>query len=356
MALRKLGRVWHIYYRGLDGVMHTMSTGETNRRTALARERVFMAQLSTEKRRRRRGSPVVTTESQLAGAGHNKLTFTRAWELFTLHVPGIPQNSEKNWLRFAKFCGCRFANEVTPQIAYAYLLAHYGEAAGKTWNNNLSSLNRIYSYIAIPADMPRSPFADIPSRPAAGEHQRPFTDDEIARIFAAAIPLWRAAVVIAYWTGFRKESCFRLGPKHISVDPKSGSKIITLLPGKTARFHRAVQIPLHPQLEKYLAALPPSADSTFLGFDQRQRHGGAFTRYFGELLGRLRIYDTPQGIVCFNSIRNTFISRCRAAQIIPDYALRGIVGQTSEQITDLYSRELDSALPLAELPPAQWIR
>ena len=118
---------------------------------------------------------------------------------------------------------------------------------------------------------------------------------------------------------------------------------------KTARFNRSVRIPVHPQLKAYLQQLPPSFDDTFLGFDQRKRSGGAFSRYFGELLEKLGIHDTTEGLACFGSIRNNFIDRCRRAKL-PDHAIRGMVGQTSEEMTDLYSHEVESAMPLKDLP------
>ncbi|WP_277200882.1 tyrosine-type recombinase/integrase [Victivallis vadensis] len=354
MALKKIGKIYHIRYFSLDRRDTLLTTGETDREKAIAVHDIFMAKLKYLRQMQRRRIALGEVPGEAQGnaiadiAVHTqrrrkRYTFDEAFELYKSHVSPLPENAEKNFYRFAKWAGKRYVDEITPELAYNYLLENYADSAGKTWNNNKNSLNAIFRRIVIPAGLPASPFANVPGKPNKGEHQRPFSDEEFLAIFANADLLWRSAAFISYWTGFRQESCFRLGPSHIQDD------IITLMPGKTARFNRSVRIPVHPQLKAYLQQLPPSFDDTFLGFDQRKRSGGAFSRYFGELLEKLGIHDTTEGLACFGSIRNNFIDRCRRAKL-PDHAIRGMVGQTSEEMTDLYSHEVESAMPLKDLP------
>ena len=70
---------------------------------------------------------------------------------------------------------------------------------------------------------------------------------------------------------------------------------------------------------------------------------------FGELLDRLGIRDNDRGIVGFNSFRNSFVTRCDAAGV-PRHAIRGIVGHVSDDMTDLYSHDLESARQIQNLP------
>ena len=75
----------------------------------------------------------------------------------------------------------------------------------------------------------------------------------------------------------------------------------------------------------------------------------SFRRLFGSLLRKLDIRDNLHGIVVFNSFRDSFITRCDAAGV-PRHAIRGIVGHTEDNTTDLYSHDLTSARQVQHLP------
>ncbi len=353
MALRKIGDIYHIRYFSLDKRDTLITTGESDQAKARQIHDLFYSRLAYMRKLRRLGyktedaPDLPAAIADLAMATKKKrYTFEEAFELYKQHTDPVPKNSEKNFFRFAAWAQIRYVDEVTPELAYRYLQENYAGAAGKSWNNNRNSLNAVFKKVLIPTGLAASPWENVPSRPNQGEHQRAVTDDEFRRIFAEADLLWRSAALISYWTGFRQESAFRFGPGHI----KGG--IIQIMPGKTARYNRAVRIPLHPQLAAYLATLPPSSDDTFLGFDRRKRSGGAFTRYFGELLRRLEIRDNADGIVVFNSIRNNFIERCRRQQL-PEHAIRGMAGHVDSDMTDLYSQEIESAMPLLRFAPVK---
>ena len=74
-----------------------------------------------------------------------------------------------------------------------------------------------------------------------------------------------------------------------------------------------------------------------------------FRRTFGALLRRLKIEDTADGFVAFNSLRDSFVTRCDAAGI-PRHAVRGLVGHVSDDQTDLYSHDLTTARLVQQLP------
>ena len=237
----------------------------------------------------------------------------------------------------------KYADEVTAHIAFDYLKTNYSEKSGKSWNNNKTYLTSLFKTILIDANMNENPFTRVIQKRNNGRHQRPFTDDEVNAIIKTAKEPWKSACVIAYHTGLRQKDCFALRWDDI-ID-----NIITIKPAKTARYGKSVQIPMHLELIKYISTLPKSPDGTILGFVGKQSHVGRFTRYFGELLDKLEIKDNENGIVTFNSFRNTFITRCDEARI-ERHATRGIVGHVDNDTTDLYSHDLTAAKAILNLP------
>ncbi len=347
MALRKVGKVYHILYRDLAGKVRTVTTGETDKVEAGKKEKVWMTTLKAERQKRRRGFVFVAGHGEwndILDGSRKRMKLADALSVYAeKYAETLPENTPKNWRRFVDEVGVRYMDEVTPEIAFDYLNRLYGKKSGKTFNNNKNSLNAVFKKMLLEAGMSRSPFDIIPSRKNNSLHQRPFSEREFLQIYHAAEEPWKTASLITWFTGLRQESVFKLRWTHIEND------VITTMPGKTARFNRAVRIPLHPQLKKHLQTLPKSLDGRVLGFDKRKPSGGAFSNYFGNLLERLEIRDNEDGLACYHSLRNSFISRCRAAGIA-EHAIRGMAGHTDSQMTDLYSHEIESAMPVKELP------
>ena len=153
---------------------------------------------------------------------------------------------------------------------------------------------------------------------------------------------WKSASLIAWFTGLRQKDVFLLRWDQIDGD------VLTTLPAKTARFGRAVRIPIHPQLAEALRKLPRRGDRVLGAWDY-DPESISFRRLFGSLLRKLDIRDNLHGIVVFNSFRDSFITRCDAAGV-PRHAIRGIVGHTEDNTTDLYSHDLTSARQVQQLP------
>ena len=354
MALRKVGKIYHILYRDLAGKVRTVTTEESKKTEALKKEVVWMASLKAERQKRKRGFtfhlpggnalPENSVAALDSAMKRRRLKLADALGIYSQkYVDNMPQNTEKNWKRFIKWSGVSYMDEVTSQLAFDYLDTKYRKAAGKTYNNNKNSLNAVFKSMLLESGMERSPFEVIRNRKNDGKHQRPFAEEEFLKIYKAAEEPWKTACLISWHTGLRQESAFKLRYEHIVDD------IITTMPGKTARYNLAVRIPLHPQLKEHIANLPKSLDGRILGFDKRKTSGGSFSNYFGDLLEDLNIKSDESGIACYNSIRNSFIDRCRAAGI-PEHAIRGMVGHVESDMTDLYCHEVASAMPIKELP------
>lgn len=249
----------------------------------------------------------------------------------------------KLWTRFARESGVVYMDQVTPELVHAYL-ARYDR--GKTANNVRGAINRVFHLTMLESGLKASPVEVIPTRANASRHQRPITEAEFLRLYHAAREPWRTAVLIAWHTGLRERDVAALRWDQIA------GGVITTMPGKTARFGRSVQIPVHPQLADALAELPHVSDYVLGAWLPSGRIRPQDRRSFRALLDSLNIRSDSSGLVCFNSLRDSFVSRLDAAGI-PRHAIRGMVGHTSDQMTDLYSHDLTTALRILDLPAPQ---
>ena len=364
MALRRRGKdkFYHAYFRTLraqpDGTlryaMTTVNLGTGDLVTARAMEADLMARAKAARIRCRVEAHMRHLE-EAAGAvpefpvppspvrvQRRKRLKLSDWAVTVAKYRDIGEASRLVFSRFVRLVPEKYFDEVTPESAFSYLNRQYGgPGKGKSFNNTKTSLNVIFNLLRIDAGIEESPFAKIPNRRHESRHQRPFTEDEFRRIYAAAREPWKTAVLIAWWTGLREESVFNLRWSAIAGD------VLTTMPGKTARFGRAVQIPIHPQLQAALDALPRKNDYV-LGCYKITK-GGAFHHQFRALLDSLHIVTDKSGIVNFNSIRDSFVTRCDEAGL-PRHATRGLVGHVSDRETDLYSHDLSSARQIQNLP------
>ena len=102
---------------------------------------------------------------------------------------------------------------------------------------------------------------------------------------------------------------------------------------------------------KRLEELPRVNDYVF-GCFKFSRKSSGFKTAFGTLLDSLDIRDNELGIVNFNCFRDSFITRCDQENL-PRHATRGMVGQVSDDTTDLYSHDLETARRIQKFP---WVK
>ena len=255
----------------------------------------------------------------------------------------VSYDSKKIWNRFIRNVGCVYFDEVTPEVALAYLQEKYGKPdQGKSFDNNKSALSGIFKFCMVDAGVTINPFSLIPHRRFESDHQRPFTEEEFKRIYKAAEEPWKTACLIAWHTGMREETVFNLRWSKLVGD------VITAKPGKTANYGKSVQVPFHPQVLKRLDELPRKNDFVFGCFSFSRKSSG-FKLYFGRLLDSLGIKSTDEWIVNFNCFRNSFITRCDQMKL-ERHATRGLVGQVKDDMTDLYSHDLVTARKIQSFP------
>ena len=252
----------------------------------------------------------------------------------------VSDTMRRVWNRFARSMPVRYCDELTAPMIHGYLDQY---ARGKTYNNVRNIVGRVLSLTRMESGVDHSPVDLIPTRRSESDHQRSLSLDEFLRLHAAAPEPWRTAVLIAWHTGLRQKDVATLRWSEI----RDGSILHT--PGKTARFGRAVEIPVHPQLAAALAALPRAGDYVLGHWWPAGTIPDCDRRRFAALLASCGISSNAVGIVNFNSLRDSFVSRLDAAGI-PRHAIRGMVGHVSDDTTDLYSHDLTTARRILDLP------
>lgn len=252
----------------------------------------------------------------------------------------VSPTAARIWRRFARSVDVQYMDQLTPQIVHAYLeqFEH-----GKTYNQRRWAIGRICSVTRMESGLDQSPVDMIPTRRNDSRHQRPISEQEFIRLYQAAPEPWHTAVLIAWHTGLRERDVAALRWSQI----RDG--VILTTPGKTARFGRSVQIPVHPQLAAALDELPRASDFVLGAWLKSGQVQSQHRRQFALILASAGIASNQDGIVNFNSLRDSFVSRLDAAGI-PRHAIRGMVGHTSDQMTDLYSHDLTTARRILDLP------
>ena len=340
MALRIRGKqgYYHAYYKAWertpDGLRHkfvTVNLGTTDKDVAKALEIRLMRRAKESSAEARASAKI---EAILTGGTvavqrtvKRRLKIADALERAARYTDlGI--TAMNYWKRFQRGIKCTYMDEVTPELAFAYMDSL--NLSGKSYNNMKSALNNVFKTLLLDSGMESSPFDRLPVRKSSTLVQRPFTRGEYYRMRALALYPWREAIQIAWWTGLRKKDVFKLKWSEIHDD------LIIKTPAKTARFRKDVCIPIHRGLQSVLDALPHEGEYV-LPCSQNE-----IDRGFSKLLRWCGITEDESGSISFNCFRDSFITRCDEAQI-PRHATRGIAGQKTDRITDLYSRDLTSA-------------
>lgn len=364
MALLRRGKhgYYHAYYwtvvmRGdgvLSSVRRTVNLHTANRTEAEALERELMSKAHAARDHQRSLAHAARLEIEAGirtpeaaprapALQHRRRRLKVADALATaLRYREIGRSTQTLWRSFARRCGVEYVDELTRELIFDYLNNSVIDTTGRTYNNARSAIHVVLSCVLADAGLAASPVDTIPTRRVHSNSQRPFSEEEFLRMVEAAPEPWRSAIVIAWHTGLREKDVFTLRWSDIKGD------VIQVTPAKTSRFGRGVRVPVHPALADYLAEIP-RVNERVLGAWSYFPHSGTFHAPFTALLADLGIVDNDDGSVCFNSLRNSFITRCDAAGV-PRHALRGIVGHTSDAMTDLYSHDITSARAIQAIP------
>ena len=349
MAIAKKGKYYYLYFRE-GGKIRWLATGQTVESEARKLDRANSARLLSEKQRailKKLAGPDAAPDLPQpppAEPQHKRGTVKLADMLSMAGKYRPLSRSHKSAITlFIARTGLKYADQVTPQVARNYLVKYYGDGNGKSYNNARTYLNTIFRLLLIETGLTASPFASlVPRRIEGTKGHRPITQEEFRRLFNAAEEPFKTALLLSYHTGLRLKDCLSLRWEEIT-----GDGWIRRIPAKTARYHRAVEIPIHPELLSHLSGLPHVSE--YICFNAP--HQTTVINKFSELFKSCSVLDTDAGKASFHSLRSSFITRCDEAGI-PRHATRGAAGQRSDQITDVYSHDRVTPLRIKSLPNA----
>lgn len=288
------------------------------------------------------------------------MTFDDMYDIAIKYRTSIGKRHHQIWQKFKQWCigqGISFVQHVTSSIAQRFMSQNFDKLKGKTYNTSKGLLNVIFKAALVNAGMNKSPFEILLNKPLNDEeHYRNFTMAECKAIIANAAPYWKCLSIISLYTGLRLETCRKLAPCHI----KDG--IITVMPGKTARYGREVAIPVLPELDEYLSSLAPIDENTpycnsfeeVVYWTRRKvdAHGKIIVPcvyYFAGLLQSLGINDKKGEKAAFHSFRCTFIT-ILSEYGISETVISGMVGHTDKKMTRLYNHDTKSAMAILDIP------
>lgn len=353
MALRKIHNTYYVYFKDIDGTQRTRSLHVTDRDAAEFLHKRFMNMLRAKRgelmimknfpeRFENKEITTIAPEPILEEGEHRRggIALSKMWEL-ALTRRELSATHQKRWKSFISRIGVKYADQVTPAKALQYLETHYSNGNGKTFNNVKSCLNTIFRCCLVEAGLQSSPFEVIINRRVLDvEHHRNLTLAEVDRIMVAPnVPEYvRIMTMLSRWTTQRLETCARITPAMFDFE----RKVFIIDPGKTKRFRKWVCCPIMPELEAYikpLLAKCKNAEKPIVSQFKYPAKNDYFSAEFRELLISLGIHDTETEKASFHSLRGTAITWFKEHGITGD-ALRSITGHSSQDIEDIYARDI----------------
>lgn len=356
MALRKIHNVYYVYFRDVDGRLKTRSLKTADPVFAKAAHDDYMKQLQAKKTRSvlARDFPdfalSVQSDTDLPPAGIHLHGGIKIADMFDCAAKKrvLGKSHAEAWSRFSKHIGVKYADQVTPSLALAYLTKYYSKGNGKTFNNQKSMLNTIFRCCLIEAGLNDSPFRPIVNKRVTRiASHRNLTLEEFDCIMQHASPLIQVMSMLSRWTAQRLETCARMT---ISMfDWKR--RVIVIQPGKTRRFGKWVCCPIMPELDAFLkhAIQKFNIKSEQIPIVQQIGYvsNNAFSVSFTRLLSQLNIKSNESGIASFHSLRGTAITWYQEHGIKGE-DLRHITGHVSSAVEDVYARDIASVSAIAK--------
>lgn len=353
MALRKIHNTYYVYFKDIDGTQRTRSLHVTERDAAEILHKRFMNMLRAKKGElmimqnfpeRFEGKEITSVAPEIIETPANQ-RFRLERMLPELDKIKPPTGTDRRTIsRFIKLIGKKYADEVTAEVALAYLEKHYtGGRNFKNFNNNRCTLNKAFRLLLVKMRLQESPFERIACRTVKDvESHRPITNEEFKRIFEAAEEPYRTAACLGFYAGADMSTAFGLPCCAVDFQreiiywkrPKTGIKFICGIHDELAVMLKRIACDW--QSSKPLLSHIKKVCST-------NRN-----TYFRELFESLGIKDNAEGTASFHSFRSSFFTRCDEADLHRrTTSLAG--GHKQDKMNDLYSHDISAAKEVKKL-------
>ena len=351
MALRKIHNTYYVYFRDVDGSMKTRSLKTTDASLAADLHDKYMVQLQAKKGRSVivRDFPELKPPPELPKpptGNHQRggIKIADMWKC-ALKKRNLSTRHGQNWQKFADGIGVKYADQVTPAMALKFLEERYGRGNGKTFNNMKSALNTVFRCCLVEANLAVSPFQSIINkRVTEVERHRNLTLEEFSRVMDVLPLPMQILAMLSRWTTQRLETCARMTPEMFDFN----RLVFVIDPGKTRRFKKWVCCPIMPELSEFIKPILPKCKpgkpivSNFCNWTNHYA-----SKFFNRKLKELDISDTDSGKASFHSIRGTAITWFKEHGVKGE-ELRSITGHASEDVEDIYARDIASISDIAK--------
>lgn len=356
MALRRFGKVWHIYFRDDAGRIVTRSLHTADRASAERQHRAIMAMRSVHITMRKMAmifpDAVTIPVSDGLGAAYGEGERLKIDDLYEIAIRNGMSDSptrRTGWGRMRDWLsshGVKYASEVTPRMCKEAMDELFGSLRGSSYNSYLARIRVVFRLTMVEAGISSNPMGNLPGRKMGDTvSHRNLTLDEYSQVIEKGSPMLSFVAKVSRWTALRLESCLRLSPD--MVDFERG--VIVIKPGKTSRFNEWCCIPLFRPLRALLEGLSPSDGESYFEsqFGKLTKNTAAnVSHLFSRLLHQIGIKDNDNGHASFHSLRGTAITWMKEHGIKGE-DLRSITGHRSTKVEDIYARDIATSANFA---------
>ena len=254
----------------------------------------------------------------------------------------------EKWATEAKLVNLHEMNRKHGEDYMAHLWA--SGITERTYGAHLKFLRSMFKTLRLQAGIVENPFAELTIPELQTQSREAFTPEELKTICAKAKGDWRYLVGIGIYTGLRLTDAVHLKWGNVSDR-------IRVVPQKTKRRKKVVEIMLHPALAVLLDELRKERGGKPSGYlfpalvkqysKARAYPSAAFVDFLvdecgiqttaTELDGHRKRKAAAKG---FHSLRHSFVSMCAMAGV-PQATTQKLVGHSSPAMTQLYSHTSD---------------
>ena len=280
------------------------------------------------------------------------------------------QGYEAMWRRFQKWAesaGVNHLDDVSRGNAESYAADLWNSGVSpSTFNQHIKLLRSVFQALENQAGLSGNPWAHLKSRKRSlDEGRRNLTEAELATVLSRAEGNLRLMLHIGIFTGLRLGDVVNLRWENIEYHPtlrEARPGFIVLVPLKTSRYRKILEMPIHPVLREILQkhrALNPHAVQLFPEESKAYALNSAnvsepIQRFF-ESCGLETTEKAAHGHrrraivrVGFHSLRHSFVSLCAKAKT-PLHVVQKLVGHGSPLLTSDVYLHLDAEQKLAAI-------
>lgn len=270
---------------------------------------------------------------------------------------------EAMWRRFQSWAakaGIAHLHEVTRAQTEDYAEDLWTSGVSpSTFNQHIKLLRGVFNTLETRAGLLGNPWAHLKSRQRiADEGRRNLTEAELRRVLSKAEGNLKLMLHLGLFTGLRLGDVVNLRWDNIEFDPllrHARPGFIVLVPMKTSRYRKKIEVPIHPELARLLETHRVRQPNGDLLFPMESRAYATNTANISEPIQRffescgLETTEKPthrqrrRAIVRvgFHSLRHSFVSLCAKAKT-PLHVVQKLVGHGSPLLTSDVYLHLDS--------------